>query len=514
MSEVGEGEGSAEHRTVQEEVARLEAERLRKTGEATGRAYVKDEPEEVPTHSPSGFVPVYTETERRLLNPPMYGWCVGARPGAYGGWGTVVKTEPKVKQQVKVEPSKTVARAKTPAPGAAPAAKKSSTPVDHGGPNRASADMSSMVSTVMKVSVFYSDTATMEKARDLSDEGEDLAVRIDDLEHETIYEDLAVSAADVKTSGMEKAKPAELKTEPIEENVPELPREKKNPDELPEVASLMKPENSIRVVYGSPLEAAADPMARLWLTAFDDEGLSEEVRMVVESAVAEHVVRPPDDPGGAVAVVEAVPILSEVRGVDPKVARAVARQAVFRFLKEARDYGDRACEVRKPPDSEEVTVEVPPLRDKVSEYDEERLLQHVDRVKELMIVTARSGERLCFWMRTYYDNNSQRIWMELWTRTGRSKTLSARRRRRRHPGKAVTFAFSSLYKPYAEVIDDLELFPERDKEASHYVEVVRCERPARTPLQKTGLVDVVTVNLPNGFGVYDDEDAEASTNTI
>ncbi|KAE9023087.1 hypothetical protein PF010_g14469 [Phytophthora fragariae] len=57
-------------------------------------------------------------------------------------------------------------------------------------------------------------------------------------------------------------------------------------------------------------------------------------------------------------------------------------------------------------------------------------------------------------------------------------------------------------------MDEVEFFPERDEDASHYVEVVRNERPARTPLPKTGLVDVVTVDLPNGFGVYDDEDAE------
>ncbi|EGZ29600.1 hypothetical protein PHYSODRAFT_323105 [Phytophthora sojae] len=270
MSGVGEGEGSAEQRIVQEEVARLEAERLRKAGETGGtastpappgdgsgtstmakvtsaagrkslrqemmgdlwadeeedefkdadeeceedgahaelgpeekralsgpgeqrdgdsedsrsllsrpvlyyssgfgyddpvpietahsrpfyRSYVKEEPEEVPSRSPSGFI----------------------APGAYGGWGTVVKTEPKVKQLVKAESSKTVTLAKTPTPGAAPAAKKHSTPVNLGGPNRASTmwsparsayDMSSKVSNVMKVlPVFYSDTATMEKARD------------------------------------------------------------------------------------------------------------------------------------------------------------------------------------------------------------------------------------------------------------------------------------------------------------------------------------------------------------
>ncbi|KAE9082005.1 hypothetical protein PF007_g22439 [Phytophthora fragariae] len=125
-----------------------------------------------------------------------------------------------------------------------------------------------------------------------------------------------------------------------------------------------------------------------------------------------------------------------------------------------------------------------------------------------MSVNACSGEHLRSWMRTYFDDNSRRIWLELWDRAGRSKTPSAKRRRRRRRGKVVAFDFPSLYKPFAEVMDEVEFFPERDEDASHYVEVVRNERPARTPLPKTGLVDVVTVDLPNGFGVYDDEDAE------
>ncbi|GMF19548.1 unnamed protein product [Phytophthora fragariaefolia] len=271
------------------------------------------------------------------------------------------------------------------------------------------------------------------------------------------------------------------------------------------------------VVYGPPLETeicskepppASGIMSEGERESVPTRDIAAEERVVVESVVAENVVRPPDDPGGTVAVAEAVPVLSEVRGVNPKVARAVARQAVFRFLKEARSYGDGRSEASGPPAEEGGTVKVPPPRDKVPEFDEGRLLWHVDRVKELMGVKARSGERLRSWMRTYFADNSRRIWLELWNRTGWSKAPSARRRRRRHPNKVVTFDFSSLYKPYAEAIDEVELFPERDEDASHNVEVVRCERPARSPLPKTGLVDVVTVNLPNGFKVYDDDGAE------
>ncbi|KAE8952941.1 hypothetical protein PR002_g32531 [Phytophthora rubi] len=106
----------------------------------------------------------------------MYGWSVGAQAGYHGGWGATVTTEPTVKQDVKREQTNMVIRTKTPVPGAVPANKKQPAPASHGGayrtvasraPTRSAYDLSSMVSNVMKVlPVFYSDTATTEKARD------------------------------------------------------------------------------------------------------------------------------------------------------------------------------------------------------------------------------------------------------------------------------------------------------------------------------------------------------------
>ncbi|KAE9306578.1 hypothetical protein PF001_g12056 [Phytophthora fragariae] len=96
-------------------------------------AHVKEEPGEVPSRSPSGFIPLYTGTERRLPNPPMYSWSVGAQASYLGGWGATVKTEPKVKQDVQREPTNRVIRPKTPAPGAVPVNKKQPAPASHGG---------------------------------------------------------------------------------------------------------------------------------------------------------------------------------------------------------------------------------------------------------------------------------------------------------------------------------------------------------------------------------------------
>ncbi|KAE9095911.1 hypothetical protein PF010_g16529 [Phytophthora fragariae] len=159
----------------------------------------------------------------------------------------------------------------------------------------------------------------------------------------------------------------------------------------------------VSVVYGPLAEAPPRP----------EQASSVEsgsyVQPVQSSGDEELVERSPDDPGEAVAEVEAVPVLSKRRDVDSKVARAVARQAVFRFLQEARSYGKGQGEAREPPDSEEGTVEVPPQRDKIPNFEEGRLLWHADRVKELMSVNASPDEHLRSWMRTYFDNNSRRI---------------------------------------------------------------------------------------------------------
>ncbi|KAE9028797.1 hypothetical protein PR002_g10303 [Phytophthora rubi] len=108
----------------------------------------------------------------------------------------------------------------------------------------------------------------------------------------------------------------------------------------------------VSVVYGPAVEAPARPKKASSVESGSyvesvpssgDKEFASEARVTVESVRTANVERPPDDPGGAVAVVEAVPVLSKVRGVDSKVARAVARQAVFRFLQEARSYENGQC---------------------------------------------------------------------------------------------------------------------------------------------------------------------------
>lgn len=113
------------------------------------------------------------------------------------------------------------------------------------------------------------------------------------------------------------------------------------------------------------------------------------------------------------------------------------------------------------------------------------------------------------WMKAYFAGNATSIWSKLWSRTGRAKTPSARRRRRRRPGKKGPVNVSSLFRPYTEVLENMEFCPEQDEDVSHYVDVVRNLRPARTTMPKIGLVEVVTVDLPNGFGIREGDTVES-----
>ncbi|GMF53510.1 unnamed protein product [Phytophthora fragariaefolia] len=198
-----------------------------------------------------------------------------------------------------------------------------------------------------------------------------------------------------------------------------------------------------------------------------------EVSSVVEDIVRENVADAPDDPEVVITVIKGATVAlaaKEPRSVDPKILRAAARLAVFRVPKEVVK-SKRRNGPGEFPWGNGGTVEVPPLRDKVPEIE------------------------------SYCGENVGLIWGKLCERTGRPRAASAKRRRRRSVTRGGSFDFSSLYKHSAEALEDWEFYPERDENISHYVSVVRNACPSRTPLPRTRLVEVVTVNLPNGFGV-------------
>ncbi|GMF39419.1 unnamed protein product [Phytophthora fragariaefolia] len=114
------------------------------------------------------------------------------------------------------------------------------------------------------------------------------------------------------------------------------------------------------------------------------------------------------------------------------------------------------------------------LGDKVPEERWDRLLWHAEEVIKLRGLDEHYLDTIGTWVESYYDEN------------------------------VGCFDFSLLYKPYPEALEDWEFYPERDEDISHYVSVVRNECPSRTLLPRIGLVEVVTVNLPNGFGVLNE----------
>ncbi|KAE8986476.1 hypothetical protein PR002_g22342 [Phytophthora rubi] len=188
-------------------------------------------------------------------------------------------------------------------------------------------------------------------------------------------------------------------------------------------------------------------------------------------------------------------------GLTPRPLRTVARQAVFEALKEARCGLDPPNDSSVLPEGGRTPTAGSPSTDAAPEFDETGLRERVDLILSRLGLSSRKGERVVPWLRSYFKLNAASVWTKLRERTGRSKTASARRRRRRRSGKKGVVNVSVLFKPYAEVLRNVEFYPEQDEDVSHYVEVVRNNRPARTVVPKTGLVEVVTVNMPDGFGV-------------
>ncbi|KAJ8548509.1 hypothetical protein ON010_g11162 [Phytophthora cinnamomi] len=199
-------------------------------------------------------------------------------------------------------------------------------------------------------------------------------------------------------------------------------------------------------------------------TSSHDEGTVVRDTATMESVVQENIASLLEDRVEEISVeeVDPGPVVGSVRHVDPKILRSIARQAVCRTLKKVLDYGDHRDGLENLENGEGGTDEVPPLRDKVPPCDEDWLSWHADRIGKQYGVSERYDEDVRTQIKVYFDENAGQIWKKLWYRRGRSRTASAKRRRRRLPAKLECLGFASLFKPYAEILDDKELFPEHD----------------------------------------------------
>ncbi|GMF45018.1 unnamed protein product [Phytophthora fragariaefolia] len=152
-------------------------------------------------------------------------------------------------------------------------------------------------------------------------------------------------------------------------------------------------------------------------------------------------------------------------------------------------------------------LEVPLKRDKVPKLDWRRVRYLVDQVAEDLGVIGDSMPSVASWIREYYEKNAGFIWRKLEERVRATQTSSAKRRLRRHR-RPVFFDCTSLYMDRAEALGKLSREPMHEDAAENHVQVVRPQRPPPVRDRKPGLVEMVTVTLPDGFGVRVNETAD------
>ncbi|KAE9199557.1 hypothetical protein PF005_g15687 [Phytophthora fragariae] len=199
--------------------------------------------------------------------------------------------------------------------------------------------------------------------------------------------------------------------------------------------------------------------------------------------------------------------------IDPSVVRSIARLTVYEMLKDYKngEFATAGLEERTP-DREEA-IKKPPMRDKMPLVDWEQFRRRASCLAEKLELPGRYWDRLSKWTEQYYAGNAASIWDKLWDRAGRARASHSRRRKRRDR-KRVRFDCSALYVDRADAVGGFEMNPEDDEDVSHYVSVVGPLRHRPERKEKHGLVKVVTVNLPNGFGTRTDEEDECDFSEV
>ncbi|KAE9068477.1 hypothetical protein PF010_g27049 [Phytophthora fragariae] len=193
--------------------------------------------------------------------------------------------------------------------------------------------------------------------------------------------------------------------------------------------------------------------------------------------------------------------------IDPSVVRSIARLTVYEMLKDYKncELGTDDLEERTPELGEEIKGS--PVRDKMPLVDWELFRRRASCLAAKLALPSCYWDRLSKWTEQYYAENAPSIWDKLGDRAGRARASHSRRRKRRDR-KRVRFDCSALYVDHAEAVGGLEMNPEDDEDVSHYVSVVGPLRHRPERKERHGLVKVVTVTLPNGFGMRTDEEDE------
>ncbi|KAE9058496.1 hypothetical protein PF007_g31281 [Phytophthora fragariae] len=183
---------------------------------------------------------------------------------------------------------------------------------------------------------------------------------------------------------------------------------------------------------------------------------------------------------------------------SPLVIRALGREAVYEWLKKVRDESDRP--------EDEGTPRGPSLRDQVPEVDWVQLLTVTAELTKRDSVPLPDWVTFSDWVERYHSECAELVWKKLLEHeAGKASPKEGKEPRTKEP---VDFDGACLYEEVAEAVHGVSLYLEREEGISHYVEVMRPGRLEPERSEKRGLVEVVTVELPNGFGLRRDEAEE------
>ncbi|KAE9048407.1 hypothetical protein PR001_g3818 [Phytophthora rubi] len=189
--------------------------------------------------------------------------------------------------------------------------------------------------------------------------------------------------------------------------------------------------------------------------------------------------------------------------VGSKEVRAVARQAVYNLLTATRDKSVPKTEPQNSPSYCLEPGEIAPSDRETPPLDWEQLRWHAYCRAEVLGLGDYFWSLVAAWVEGYFEENASRIWSRLRERL--KPRLSGTRARRREP-RSVCFDFTTMSNPHAEALVEAVSLPEREEAAANYVRVICPERPPPERDRRPGLVEVATVNLPDGFGVRVNEE--------
>ncbi|KAE9027143.1 hypothetical protein PR002_g10746 [Phytophthora rubi] len=191
---------------------------------------------------------------------------------------------------------------------------------------------------------------------------------------------------------------------------------------------------------------------------------------------------------------------------SPLVIRALGRRAVYEWLKKVRGEGDRPVDTLPHLPEDEGTPRGPSIRDKVPDLDWVQLLTMTAELAKRDSVPLPDWVTFSDWVERYHSNCAELVWKKLLEHE--AAKASPKEEKGPRTKEPVDFDSSCLYVEVAEAVHGVSLYPEREEDISHYVEVVRPGRLTPERSEKRGLVEVVTVELPNGFGLRRDDTEE------